>query len=248
MSGYAGPLASGITGNYAERNTSAVATIPDPLAIFGASLLGWYRGDAVTLATGVSSWEDKTTNGNHLIQATTGSQPAYTGSDSTLNNRGTLLGNGTSTYLNCVNMVVPATCFIWFVIKQVSWTLNNSFMEWPGGGNIVQASTTPSIVYTQGSTSADNTGALLGSWKRGYVRLDNTSSDTVALGSNVKTGSALGRTGATNNTAVFASWGNSLNWNGACAEIVIVNRLPTATELTKIDTYGSSYYLPGILT
>ena len=219
----------------------------DPSVVFGASLLAWYRGDAVTLVTGVSQWSDKSGNGNHLIQATGGSQPAYTANDATLNNRGTLLGNGSSTFLNCVAMSVPATCFIWFVMEQASWVLNSRMLDWPAGGRIIQATSTPIMIYSQGANTSDNNGAPLGSWKRGYARLDNTTADAFALGSNVQTGVACGRTAATNNTTIFAAFGGAAFWNGSIADIVIVNRLPTGPELAAIDAYGSGYYLPSVL-
>lgn len=242
-------VATSASGAQASDSVSVTVSSADtPLTIFGASVLGWYRGDTVTIGTGVSSWTDKTGNGNHLIQATTGAQPAYTASDATLNNRGTLLGNGTSTFLNCVGMVVPATCWIWIILKQVGWTSASKIVNWPGSGSIIQTATTPGIQASFSNSTPQNDGAPIGSWKRLIARLDNTMADSLTVGSVVRSGVATGRSASSNNTTVFASWGGGSQWfNGAIAEIVIVNRLATGSEASAIDAYASSYYSPSVL-
>jgi len=43
------------------------------------NLRGWWRADlGITIATGVSQWNDRSGNGNHLVQGTAGAQPVVT--------------------------------------------------------------------------------------------------------------------------------------------------------------------------
>lgn len=83
---------------YSEDYASGVS---EPDSFFGALLEAWHRADAgdITIATGVSQWNDKTSNGHDLVQATGGDQPAFDASAGP-NSTGEVDFDGANHYLN----------------------------------------------------------------------------------------------------------------------------------------------------
>ena len=70
------------------------------------------RGTGITIATGVSQWDDQSGNGRHFAQATTTRQPAYN------SGTGVITFDGTSDYLRLGSSIPnSATGEIVFVVK-----------------------------------------------------------------------------------------------------------------------------------
>lgn len=98
-----------------------------PLSILGASVLQWVRADlGVTLDTGVSVWADQSGKGRNYVQATAGAQPAYSGSDATLNGQASMTFDGTDDKLVCSPFTLPAPAttptWVWLIVKSITWT------------------------------------------------------------------------------------------------------------------------------
>ncbi len=69
-----------------------------PLDLSG--LVFWLRGDDVTHSSNaVSSWNDKSGNGNHFTQGTAGNKPTYSASIASLNNQPGLTFDGSDDFL-----------------------------------------------------------------------------------------------------------------------------------------------------
>jgi len=81
--------------------------------------------DSITIATGVSSWNDKSGNLNHAVQTTGSSQPTYTASDPILNNKPTIK-NGTSVqYLQTPSLGAKRMYFVAYYSDGITTTFDN---------------------------------------------------------------------------------------------------------------------------
>jgi hypothetical protein len=72
--------------------------------------LAWYRSDlGVTVATGVSEWQDQSGNGHHLVQAVGANQPAYSASDADFGGKPSVTFDGVNDALNeaAYNLILP---------------------------------------------------------------------------------------------------------------------------------------------
>lgn len=123
------------------------------------SLVGWYRyGAGITIATGVSQWNDQSGNGYNLVQATGALQPV-------LQSDNTILFNGTTQYLQAsFTLNQPSTVYILF--KQVAWTSANVVSDGltTGTMQIIQNSGSPQLAISAGSIVDSNAGLAVGAY------------------------------------------------------------------------------------
>lgn len=103
----------------------------------------WYdASDAatITIATGVSQWDDKSGNARHLTQGTGANQPAYSGTQNGLN---VVTFDGSNDFLATGNLTVAQPMTVFTVAKL---TTNG------GQGQITGASGTAPVVYKRITT------------------------------------------------------------------------------------------------
>lgn len=223
-----------------------------PLTIYGANLVQWLRADlGITIVTGVSAWADQSGNGNNAIQATGTAQPAYTASDSTLNNQSTILADGTSDVLSTAALTTNLATddfYVCAIINAVTWTSGDSLTS--GAGTTpprsFQTGATPAITQTATSGVNSNTAAVLGSWVR-YESLWTTTAGVsyLKIGATNATGGNPG-TGARTSSHIFAA-GAALFGNYTLAEFIVVKTAagsggPTGSQRTACDAYLSARY------
>jgi hypothetical protein len=96
-------------------------------ATFNPALLSpwvWYdAADSTTITSSagkVSQWNDKSTNGRNLTQATSSAQPS-TGTN-TMNGLNLITFNGSSTTMSTSAFTMPATMHVFAVMKQANFT------------------------------------------------------------------------------------------------------------------------------
>lgn len=104
-------------------------------AELGASLLGWWRAetDNVTIETGVSSWTDLSGNGEHLANANTDQQPAFSATGGP-NGRGYLEFDGTDDQLNTSVNLTGTLHYFMVVLPRISGSGIDTFVV-GGAGN-----------------------------------------------------------------------------------------------------------------
>lgn len=240
--------------NNRGRVPSSVATAATPLTIItSVPVRLWLRADlSVTIATGVSNWVDQSSNAYAFAQATGGAQPTRNAADATLNNQATITGDGTDDALvNAGTGTVGASYWRCSVLKVNTWTLNKWVMASAlgSGCGLLLAGSSPNVYLGQNGTFVTNAGPTVGTWKRYAEQQSNATTDRLQIGSVVATGSALGRTAATNGLTLFAQAGSGGAYSAATfAEIIQTDGIPTPTEQTNIDTYLSTRYLASLLT
>lgn len=92
-----------------------------------ANLAAWYDANlGITIATGVSQWNDQSGNARHLLQATGGNQPSYT---TDAKGRNTLLFNGTTHYMKATAFTLNQPETVYLVGTQVTVTANDTVFD-----------------------------------------------------------------------------------------------------------------------
>ena len=91
------------------------------------NLRGWWDAAlGITIATGVSQWDDQSGNGNNLLQAVGVSQPTVTAS--AINGRPGILFDGTNDNMTAAfTLSQPFTIFM--VARQVTWVSTRNFHD-----------------------------------------------------------------------------------------------------------------------
>ena len=91
--------------------------------------------DTITMATGISQWDDKSGNGNHFTQGNSALQPEYNLSDSMLNNRRTVYSHGTTLHrLECINSVGFKRLYMVVYFgdgTETTWPNHNAILSGP---------------------------------------------------------------------------------------------------------------------
>lgn len=213
--------------------------LPDGLA----NLAGWWRSDqGITIATGVSQWNDISGAGNNLVQATGAQQPSYTASDSNYNGQPTLgftAGSSTRMAAAGVNIAQPAT---WYVVGQ-ALTATGGFTDSTAHAmSIFQDATATFLGLYAGTAISASSGAQTrvpsvmcgvfnGAASFGYV---NSSSSPVL--SNVNPGASqcnpltIGGTTFTNPIT------------GKIAEIIVYTGAHTSAQIAQVFAYLGARY------
>jgi hypothetical protein len=224
-----------------------------PDRVRSAGLKAWYRADqGITLATGVSQWNDLSNNGYHLTQSNTAKQPIYTSSDGYFNNQASMTFDGSNDCLFNANMPCGFnTTFVVLILKQITWASQTLFCGDTGNSCCIvyqySGSVSPQISMYNNNVANTNGGSTIGVAKRIYASFTNSTADYLQVGS-VKT------TGTNSGALTSIGWEiggtttGSNNANFAAAEMIIYNGTPVDTELTVLDTYFSARYGAGVLT
>lgn len=117
----------------------------------------WLRfGKGITVATGVSQWNDASGNGRNALQATGGLQPALQGD-------GSILFDGVSQFLATAGFTLNQPCTLYLLFKQVAWTNLSRVSDGIGGAaQIFQGGSTPQIFLNAGTVSSANGNLAVG--------------------------------------------------------------------------------------
>ncbi len=243
-----GAANTGTTSTWIEQNVTTAATYAAIGALSGVTFnfpVGTYTSDNVYEGV-CSSWTDQK-NSTTATQGTPAKQPRI------LVQAGTGLalrfdGSNDSLLESTLDLPAPnvTPTFVYFVGRQISWTINHVVFDCgPGTEGITLFTTTVSNRLSQycGAAVNESLGATIGSLIRGWASFTGSTSDGLKLGSATEvTGASAGtanpsagiRLGAALNDTVPANW-----------DIVVAfyfNGRPTPAELTAMDTAAGSLY------
>lgn len=221
-------------GQRIQRRNSVSGLAFTPKALPG--LISWYRADlGVTIATGVSAWADQSGAGNTAVQATGANQPAFNASNAGFNGRPTITGTLNQSLSATVATPNPLTLFVVGTLSASSFMVagNGAWSLTDNGVNLVMNSGTGNALGPRAVSVAASMVAIDG--VNGQVR---TSQHTG--GSVVDTGASTGTLITILNSVLVSNGGNVM------AEMAIWNRVLTAGEIDRLNTYASSRYAIGI--
>jgi hypothetical protein len=187
----------------------------------------------------VSSWDNKSgVNGiipGALLQAGADSiKPAWSANG--------VLFDGVSDYMKCNAFTLIQPEFIYMVVNQVSWSLNDRLFDGESflSGGILQDSTTPNISINAGSNVASNSNLNVGSF--GIVRaLFNGASSKLIVNATTPT---TGNAGSDNmgGFTIGARGGTGSYSNIQVKEVIIRKVADGATDEQSIYDYLAGKY------
>lgn len=232
-----------------------------------SGIFAWYRSDDLVQASGtVSQVNDKTGNGRHAVQATSGSQPLYYSSGGP-NNAPYWAGVVNTRYLlagavNDFNLLHNGTNFTIIFIARGSnqgsrvifGTQNASgadtgFALYEGGsgfnGYVSGIGNGSGVVLTLSQPSA---GWTTGSFHKSIITYDNsltTGALTSSIDSNTAYGTKVGTPTASNSgrkLGIGSAGSGAFITDTAWCEVIIYSKKLDSTELAQINSYISSRY------
>src|SRR6266545_730699 len=244
------PIADGqiLVWSSALEEWVAQGGITSPLDVIPAAniVAGWVAGQGEVLnGTGVAQWNDYSGNGNHLIQATAANQPTFSPVAGP-NNRPAILFDGVNDRLvnTLLDLPAPGTTptFYWSILRQVTWTANDRFFGAGAGNNglvLKQVGISPAVVQADNVDANSNTGLTLNTYKRIEVYFSNTVADYIKAGSITTTGQNAANIDPATVFSIGSDGPGIFFANEEVCEFWIFKALPSAAELTRLNSYAS---------
>lgn len=219
----------------------------------------WWRADlGVTLVSSVvSAWADQSGNGNTLSQSVAGSRPAYNASDANFNGQASIVGAAGDLLDGGDILDIPDGSD--FCILAVTKSSTPS----PSGNLINKASSTDGYVFllagddlqmlvrgnNNSATASDAPTVADNDAKHVLMSEYDESAGLVTLyieGSSVATDTTTALTGTTKASGtdfyVLNRGDGNREWDGELAELVILNRILTASEKASWHSYVNNRY------
>mgnify|MGYP001615457134 CR=1 FL=1 len=235
----------------------------DPLTL---SPTLWLPSDAgaITIATGVSQWDDSSGNGYHFTQGTGGAQPAHNATGGP-NSTSIVTSDGTDDCLvstatlenvidadgYMIDMIVKLVAAPDFYDSNDANCFNNEAIITDSAAylEVAVAKTGPRLQCGHFGAAQGTAGQTIatGTWYRVRFMYDGT--DISA-----KIGSASPVTATVGNVAVltgtmslFKQYLGATFVSAALAELIAFDYAPSAGDRTNIDSYYTSKFGPGLL-
>ncbi len=168
----------------------------------------WCRfNKGITVATGVSQWDDQSGNGNHLKQATAGNQPA-------LQSDGSILFDGVDNFLKADAFTLNQPETIYILVNLVTET-NGDFIcdgNTSNVGGIRELAALPLAILAPTQVFGSNALPVYGSYSiisavingaASFINVNNGIGDGLSLGASNMAGFTLGAQGGG-----AGGWGN----------------------------------------
>lgn len=238
----------------------AAAGVDTPDVIFGANLRGWYKADTgvyndagSTLATDgqtVQQWNDQSGIGNNISQATGGNRPTYdttgfNGTHGVVFDSASLtrlfvsfdtfdLGGSGALSVFVVGQMLTGTDSNGRLVAYVGNGLVNSFDNDSSSLTIIRNGTADEILFFRNGTSRNAAVSLATNYRLGVV-CDKTNT-TIYVNNSAGTPVADARS-YTSPGGLFIGEYEGAGWDGAVAEIVVLNVAPNGTQLNSLDAY-----------
>jgi len=154
---------SGTSGTSGTSGSSGTSGAGGGFVPSGTPLGHWSADTIIGLEDGdpVATWSDQTVNGNDFLQAEGVKQPLYQTNE--INSLPCVRFDGANDFMLAATMGLTRPTTIFLVMKQITWTLNDSFFDSDQGiGKTLlrQSSSTPEIETTGGENGA----LAVGSW------------------------------------------------------------------------------------
>lgn len=220
------------TGTVARTSTSPGFS---PKDISGLGL--WLDANApgsITLATGVSQWNDLSGNGRNFTQATGSQQPAYTQNAVNGKPAVTFTAASSHTMTNSTNFSTPSTVI--YIARQTGGAdqrilsgVSNNWLLGFWGGRYQQA-------YFAGWVNGNGSGPLSNtSWHIHTGTMDGSSSSIYENGTHIATNA--GGVAGPNGLSLNGHAGTSEFSNAQVAEVIVYGKILSSSERERVEAY-----------
>ena len=239
-----------------SATVSPGAATPNQL-ISSTTFVEWWRADSanITVATGVSQWTGKL-NSLNVTQATGANQPLFTAADAAFNGYGSVTGDGTNDSLDgSLAIPFPGTQarYYWFIFRSLHASAPAA------NGNVFCGKTNNCeavLIFNSGSggnagkyaaynsTASTALSVPLGIPRLGEAYFSNSANDFFRIGPRTSqvSGVSLGNTQDGSGWGMFSHGAADGFWNGAIAELIILNAAPTEAERSALQAYAVDRY------
>lgn len=209
-------------------------------AILSLSPVAWYRyGQGITVATGVSQWNDQSGNNSHLTQATGTNQPGLQGD-------GSILFNGTAHFMRTPSISINQPGTVYALARQVTWVAAVKLLDGvaAGGRWVIQQKSggaSPQLEIFAGAAVAANSDLALNTY--GVICAQfNGASSSLQINNNA---AATGDAGANNITGGFTVCGDNASTpttfgNFQIKEVIIFPAAHDSATRAKVTRYLSA--------
>jgi hypothetical protein len=216
-----------------------------------SGLLLWTRGDVVTQASNVvSSWTDKSGNGNHLAAIGT-AQPTYVPSDAQYGGQPSISFNGANNFLKTASALTYGA-FTLFMAMRADGVVTGFLFNRAAGPDYLYGTTgnTTSVNYAGGGSAYNLTaGWSTNATPRTIARsFDGThAGDSLEINgvaqslTSVSAGNP-GTTGVNDIVAIMANNTGATFTSGTVAEVILYNRSLAAAEKANVTAYLRTRY------
>lgn len=234
----------------------AVAFAPSDLA----GLKAWYKADSLVLndADAVATWNDSSSGGLDLTQATSGNRPTYRATGGPNSKPAIQFTGTTPTSLARASVAGSAiwganACHIFVVQKQSNVNDQNATFQWQSASSLVRAYLTfgDTLYFDYGDASAGSgrrsvaqPGGWDNSWRMVQLIRESPNSGTLRIrdqGSELVNGSVTA-TIATGESATLNIGTGASSLTGHIAELIFYNVALSAGDRGSVETYLNSKY------
>lgn len=210
-----------------------------------SGLYTWYRSDqGITIATGVSQWNDLSGNAKHLTQATGANQPAYNATDSNFNNHPSLTFDGSNDYLSAAYVLPNPSTFFAMVRVTAGASSGCLWSRDAGGGRFVSLGSSNELRL--GNAGPDLAATKAKPFNGLLIAVWNGASSNLRISGTDSTGNA-GGTGIGTDTFNLGELSPvtlpvSQPFNGRYAECGWYNKALSAAEIAILERYMTKRY------
>lgn len=200
------------------------------------------QGQGVNYQEGiVSRWLDLSGNNRHLNQLTNSKRPGYRISQ--VNGKPAIIFDGSDDSMKTSAYTLNQPTTVILVFNQITWTNGDTIFDGITGnlGNIFQNSLSPRLTVYAGLSAANNDNMTVNTYAFAIVEFNGASSSLQINNTTKTTGNA-----GTANMGGFTigDYGNGgFASNIGVAEIIIYNKILSASEITLLKKYCNTYGL-----
>jgi hypothetical protein len=220
-------------------NPSAVATArfldaatPAPALVSGLKL--WVKADAGVVSSGgfVSTWQDQSGSGNHLIQATAANQPQLVAAQA--NGFPVLRFDGAGDFMSFTTRLTTIRSVFWVVKRAAAATPGYRFLL----GDPTNYHFCPDATTKIWTASYASPSILNGETRLNGTLVNGTTTDrptALSVLSLVTTGDVTAGTFSKDRTSDYSWWGD-------LAELIVFDRAVTPDERDAVESYLATKY------
>ena len=199
-------------------------------------LVLWLDADVgVTVATGVSQWDDQSGLGNHATQGVGAEQPAYIASDANFNGHGSVDSDGVDDSLLLNSALVLSNFSIFFVSRATGYVIGSSL----SAVHYIQPQALRTVVRLSATTTFNGLPNLTGAMLHEVHRSSNNM--TVFRDGTPGTENPIVNATNTNINAFFMRTTGTYA-NVEIGEVIVCSSAITGDDLTNTQTYLATKY------